>query len=218
MTRTTHNQHISDAARRTLAPLGVRQRGRSRTWVDDRGWWVIVVEFQPSSWARGTYLNVGAMWLWRRTDHLAFDHGYRVERFQEFRGEADFAVQAALVAERAAEEVQRLRAQFADMAAVARVLAADARSDGWRQYHAAIAAGLAGDRTTAAVCLDALAAPRSDDPAWLSDLRAWAREIRGPIDRPADFVAYLDSVVRDTRAGLKLPLFNGSVSSLQHGQ
>ena len=26
-----------------------------------------VVEFQPSSWTRGSYLNVGAMWLWRDT-------------------------------------------------------------------------------------------------------------------------------------------------------
>lgn len=32
-----------------LAPLGVRRRSRSRTWLDDHGWWLGIVEFQPSA-------------------------------------------------------------------------------------------------------------------------------------------------------------------------
>jgi hypothetical protein len=40
------------------------RKGRSRVWFDDQGWWIGVVEFQPSSWSRGTYLNVGVSWLW----------------------------------------------------------------------------------------------------------------------------------------------------------
>ena len=216
MAETRHNQLIAEAARRVLTPLGVRQRGRSRIWLDDRGWWLIVIEFQPSSWARGTYLNVGAMWLWRQIGHLAFDHGYREEGFQEFRDAADFEAKAAAVAERAAVEVLRLRAQFADLEAVARALGGDAPKDGWGQYHAAIAAALASDRTAAVVGLDALATPRSDDPPWLRDLRAWAREIRGLIDRPTELAAYLDAVVRDTRSALKLPAFSGSVGDRQH--
>jgi hypothetical protein len=28
------------------------QKGRSRIWLDDHGWWIAVVEFQPSDWAR----------------------------------------------------------------------------------------------------------------------------------------------------------------------
>jgi hypothetical protein len=43
-----------------LTPLGLTQRGRSRLWLDDHGWWLIVVEFQPSAWSRGSHLNVSA--------------------------------------------------------------------------------------------------------------------------------------------------------------
>ena len=55
-----HNRIIARAAKRRLEPLGCLQKGRSRTWIDDHGWWIGVVEFQPSGWSKGSYLNVGA--------------------------------------------------------------------------------------------------------------------------------------------------------------
>ncbi len=70
-----HNAVLRTAARAALLPLGLIQRGRSRVWLDDRGWFLIVVEFQPSSWSKGSYLNVAAMWLWRDKDYLSFDYG-----------------------------------------------------------------------------------------------------------------------------------------------
>lgn len=57
-----HNKILNAAAREVLRPLGFRQRGRSRMWFEDRGWWLVLVEFQPSQWSRGSYLNVGPMW------------------------------------------------------------------------------------------------------------------------------------------------------------
>jgi hypothetical protein len=62
---------IAAAARRTLSPLGVARRGRSRLWIDDHGWWLINVEFQPSGWAKGCYLNVGHQHLWVERDNLS---------------------------------------------------------------------------------------------------------------------------------------------------
>ncbi|MDG5809477.1 hypothetical protein P9869_44140 [Streptomyces ossamyceticus] len=38
---------ITSAARESLKPLGLAQRGRSRLWIDDHGWWLGVVEFTP---------------------------------------------------------------------------------------------------------------------------------------------------------------------------
>src|SRR5687767_4381931 len=74
-----HSTLITAAAREILRPMGLFQKGRSRTWLDDQGWWVCVVEFQPSSWSRGSYLNVGCMWLWGVKDYISFDEGYRIE-------------------------------------------------------------------------------------------------------------------------------------------
>src|SRR5213592_4672206 len=74
-----HTKLINAAARETLRPLGLLQEGRSRTWLDDQAWWLGIVEFQPSNWTRGSYLNVGVNWLWNVKDWLSFDFGYRVD-------------------------------------------------------------------------------------------------------------------------------------------
>lgn len=54
-----HNRVINAEAWRLLKPFGLTRKGRSRVWLDDHGWWLIQVEFQPSSWSKGSYLNVG---------------------------------------------------------------------------------------------------------------------------------------------------------------
>ena len=98
-----HSRLITAAAREVLRPLGLFQKGRSRTWLDDRGWWLGVVEFQPSSFSKGSYLNVGAMWLWHRTiKHIQFDVGHRVADvgYVEFESEAQFAPEAEKFAAR----------------------------------------------------------------------------------------------------------------------
>src|SRR5262249_20811083 len=97
-----HSKLITAAARTILRPLGLFQKGRSRTWLDDRGWWVGVVEFQPSSWSRGSYLNVGCMWLWDVKNYVSFDEGYRVESFAEYQDDDQFRQAATDLANRAA--------------------------------------------------------------------------------------------------------------------
>jgi hypothetical protein len=63
-----HTKLLIAAARDVLRPIGLTQKGRLRTWLDDLGWWLGVVEFQSSSWSRGSYLNVGVNWLWNPKD------------------------------------------------------------------------------------------------------------------------------------------------------
>jgi hypothetical protein len=49
---TDHNKEIALAAKRVLAPLGCVRKGRSRIWLDDHGWWIGVIEFQPGRWSK----------------------------------------------------------------------------------------------------------------------------------------------------------------------
>lgn len=76
-----HNKIISQTARSLLKPQGLFQKGSSRIWIDDNGWYLTVVEFQSSGWGKGTYLNVGTHFLWREQDYLSFDFGGRMKAF-----------------------------------------------------------------------------------------------------------------------------------------
>jgi hypothetical protein len=72
------NRLMRDAGRSLLAPIGVQQMSRSpRLWTADRGWWLINVEFQPSGYSVGSYLNVGLQHLWIPKDHRVFEYSSR---------------------------------------------------------------------------------------------------------------------------------------------
>jgi hypothetical protein len=205
-----HSRILTQAARTVLTPLGVCQRGRSRIWLDDHGWWLGVVEFQPSGWAKGAYLNVGAMWLWRSSDSLSFDYGHRVESFREFRDPERFESAAGELAERAAQEVQHLRERFASVESVAKALAAGPQESEWSRYHAAIAAAAAGHSAAARDCLESLTHPESGQTAWQRDLAQLASELQLLLDRPDSFGRWVDDTIRATRAALKLPVWQGT--------
>jgi len=93
MAQNIHDKIIKKAATEILAPLGLFQKGKSRCWIDDNGWYLTNVEFQPSAWSKGAYLNVGVSFLWGKTDTLdetlSFDVGYRENRHIEFTGDED---------------------------------------------------------------------------------------------------------------------------------
>ena len=116
-----HNKIINVAARKILVPEGLFRVGSSRTWIDDNGYFVIQVEFQPSAYGRGSYLNVGISFLWEASEGLngtlAFNIGYRVDKagYASYRGnDAAYEKKMEDFAEAAMEKVREYRL-FRDM-------------------------------------------------------------------------------------------------------
>ena len=104
-----HNEVLKDAAKRTLEPLGLLQMGRSRTWLDDRIWYLIVVDFSPSSFSKGSYINVGANVLLYAKNHESFDFLPRGPQLFESAEEPNWDVRIAELARVAAKRVVWLR-------------------------------------------------------------------------------------------------------------
>jgi len=142
-----HSKLLNEAARQVLGPLGLTQKGRSRTWLDDHGWWLGVVEFQPSSFGRGSYLNVGVNWLWTPKDYLSYDFGGRLDvgGYAEYETDDQFRPLAMKLAALASEEVARLRELFPTVDAAAKRLAREKEPSVVEAIDAGIALGLTGD-------------------------------------------------------------------------
>ena len=194
---------LTAAARSVLRPMGLVQKGRSRIWLDDHQWWLCVVEFQPSAWSRGSYLNVGCNWLWLVKDYISFDEGYRVEPFADFRGEDQFEQAATQLADSAAKEVKRYRALFPNIAKVCEYYQNQEVANGWPCYHAGIVCALADKIEAARAFFKRFAEPRDnnefvanaqDDSSLLASL-VGTNEIR----------ELLADRVRQTREIQKLP-------------
>lgn len=189
-----HDALIAQAAKDVLQPLGFGRKGRSRVWLLDYDWWLVVVEFQPSGWAKGSYLNVAAHWLWSASGVLSFDVSNRVGGFVEFESSAQFSLEARGLAESAAVEAQKLLGLFSSIEATAAELVAreecriDRTHSGWPVYNAAVAAGLAGMLPTAATLLasinDSRIKPQADQMAALMhDPTAFQQAVRQLIAR-----------------------------------
>ena len=207
-----HQSIIDHVARTVLAPLGLQRKGRSRFWYEDRGWQALFVEFQPSSWSKGTYCNVGAMWLWspNQPSHWGFDLcGRMVCATGEFASFAEnpshFEEQVSALATAAAHEIVRLRQRFEDVTAVAAYYRELPPDEGWPGYNGGVALGLAGHKEEAAARFLIVAANAAHQKVeWVARLGQHAASMADLLKDAAAFRDAIETQVIRTREGLRL--------------
>jgi len=200
-----HARLIQQAAKEILAPLGVFQRGRSRLWIDDHGGWLTLIEFQPSSWSKGSYLNVAAMWLWNERDYFSFDVGHRARGFVAYENEAQFQPEIARQAIAARERVLEFRKQFPSIDGIAQFLKKNAKERNPHQLlDAAIALVYVGKvKDSRAVFAKIFSQKPTYD--WEKDVQNRARQLEELLNDPAAFRKRIEQAVLTTRKLLKLP-------------
>ncbi len=204
---------IASAAKGALLPLGCQRVGKSRTWISDQRFWLIVIEFQPSSWEKGTYLNVGAMWLWRARKGHVFHVGYRIADFVPFYNPEQFAPAVARLAAQAAQEVLSRREQFKTLHDVYRYLV-DHTSEKTRDiFHAAIAAGLVGDIDIARRLFRIFDDMPIRNVQWQIELRAKNAALAAQLDQPSLFRASVVQIIQECRLLNGLPAEIGCLDS-----
>jgi hypothetical protein len=199
-----HDRQVATAAQSTLGRLGCVQKGASQTWLDDHGWWVGVIEFQPSSWSKGSYLNVGACWLWRETDHFSFDLGSRVQGLRRFKHSDRFTIDAKRLAAQAARELLKLRARVRGVESMAWRLRLKLMPTAWDHYHAAVANGLVGKSRVARGRLRAISKARSK-AEWMPALKERAARLDLLLDDSEAFRQEVKAEVARSRKLLGLP-------------
>ena len=100
-------QIVKQLCKDILLPLGVFQKGTSRTYIDDNGYFFTVIEFQPSAYAKGTHLNIALHFLWNKRDYISFDFPFesRVKNFVEYQNDEQFTREVIKYVQEAAEQV-----------------------------------------------------------------------------------------------------------------
>jgi hypothetical protein len=207
-----HTKLLSEAARQLLRPLGLIQKGRSRTWLDDRGWWLGVVEFQPSSWSRGSYLNVGVNWLWTPKDDLSYDFGGRLGvpgdgGYVEYKSDEQFWPLAVKLATIACDDVRRLRELFPTIEAAAAVLEKATDLNIEESIDAGIALALVGEGDRARTMLRRHTEwfESDEDLEWRVDEdRDLYERVRALIELTQDRTQFREQIRRDVRQARSL--------------
>ncbi|WP_261271337.1 hypothetical protein [Sphingomonas sp. LC-1] len=146
----THSRIMAAAAKKQLAPLGVRQQGRSRLWLADRGSWLNVVEFTPRRWSKSVSLMNAAHWLWVGAGFMSLNEAVPSQLHVEFETEEQFKGAAREIAQAAQVNACLMDERFPSFQAIAEFVIQRAESSperlgpSWWGYEAGIAAGLLG--------------------------------------------------------------------------
>jgi hypothetical protein len=207
-----HNSILKVVAAEVLGPLGLVQHGRSRAWIDDHGWWVIHVVFDPSGFGRGSYLRIATALLWEPFPAipLAFEWKDRwkipMGRFETSHINARrpdwWERDVRAFAAGAADYVRVLRAQPHDVRAFLALAATSRNGD----YHIGVAAGLLRDLETSRASLRAVLRDSSSVAGdWRLSQRRAAEELNGLLDDQPAFLHAVASVVAAQRVVVKLP-------------
>ncbi len=137
-TQIDHNKLLKKIAKERLKPYGIFQQGQSQTFLYDRGWFTIVIEFQPSSWSKGTYLNIGVDFNFYPRDYFAFGYGYREKGFEEFKDEEQFKKLVNELCELTIKRVQELEQKFIDVWTALKTMNKEKSDDTLRIYEVAV--------------------------------------------------------------------------------
>ncbi len=137
-TQIDHNKLLKKIAKERLKPYRIFQQGQSRTFLYDKGWLTIVIEFQPSSYSKGTYLNIGVDFNFYPRDYFAFVYGYRETGFEEFRDEEQFAKLVNDLCDLTIKRVEELDRKFIDIWTALKTADKEKADDTWRIYEVAV--------------------------------------------------------------------------------
>ena len=165
-----------------------------------------MIEFQPSGFSKGSYLNVGASWLWYERPGLAFNVGYRVAGagFISFENSEQFRPLIERMAAQAAEAVLALRAKFASIAMISGFLDAEPNRQLVHMFSAAVAAGLNRESELSRKRFHEMLS-YSAEYEWEAKLHSEAAALLALLDDTAQFRAAVRRIIDARRAQARLP-------------
>lgn len=201
-----HSKIINSIARKILKPIGLVQKGNSRTWLDDHGWYTIIVEFQPYSYRQGTFLNVGANFHWRKEDYWSFDIGHRESDFVNFENAEQFTTEFENLAGFALDKILFYRKALSNInAAKDTILNHKFTSEElWGSYHKGIICGLTNDLTELHKYFDKLLAFEDRAP-FIPEVKSEVTRLKVIALDPNSFKEEIRQIIKRTREAKRLP-------------
>lgn len=138
MTSIDHNKLLKKIAKERLKDYRITQKGQSRVFLQDNGWYNIMIEFQPSSWSKGTYLNIGVDFNFFPREYPAFEYESRQKNFVEFKNQEQFEQTVNDLCNFTITKVEELNSKFQDFSMALKTMTSISLNNEWNLYNLAI--------------------------------------------------------------------------------
>ena len=203
-TQIDHNKLLKKIAKERLKPYRIFQQGQSRTFLYDKGWLSIVIEFQPSSYSKGTYLNIGVDFNFYPRDYFAFVYGYRETGFEEFRDEEQFAKLVNDLCDLTIKRVEELDRKFIDIWTALKTADKEKEKDTWRIYEVAILNALTSNFDKARKLLIEVSKTKCEYD-WENERKKFADQLLEWLQESPASLDKIKNIISQTRQLKKLP-------------
>lgn len=200
MSTNPHTKIINKISKETLGSLGVKRKGQSRIWLDDNGWWVTVIEFQPSTWSKGTYLNIAINFQQYPNEHCSFDIFNREAGFVEYISDEEFEPKILELAELAKSRVLEIREKLSSPEKL-KVFALDyfrEISSLRSHFHQGMACIVTGDKHNGILYLKKML-ENSEAAGWANEQKIFARNLVDLIQSGGNYHLFINNVIDESR-------------------
>lgn len=121
-----------------IFPSDIFQKGNSRVYLDDNGYYFTMIEFQPYSLKKGVFLNAGLSFLFNKNDYLTYSYSLNNEtrvgkNFIEYRNDEQFEKEVRKYVELASEYILKYR-KFVDVNYAKEVMMKELDDNNWNPY------------------------------------------------------------------------------------
>lgn len=203
-TQIDHNKLLKKIAKERLKPYGIYLQGQSRTFLYDKGWFTIVIEFQPSTYSKGTYLNIGVDFNFYPRDYFAFGYGYREKGFEEFTDEEQFVRLVNDLCDLTIKRVQELDRKFQDIWTALKTVDKEKGEDTWRLFEVAVLNALISNFDKARKLLRQVSKTKCEYD-WEIERKKLVNELLEWLQESPASLEKIENIINQTRQLKKLP-------------
>ena len=200
-----HNKLLKKIAKERLLPHGIIQQGKSRSFLYDNGWWTIIIEFQSSSFSKGTYLNIGVDFNFYPREDFAFTYGYREKGFESVKDEKQFEQLIIEYCNYAIAKVEELKKKFQDVYSAVKTFRKAGTGSGWDNFNLGVLYGISGQLSVAKSFHKKVVKEKCEYD-YEFERQQLATEILTWLNDANTFLENIKSLISKTRQMKKLPL------------
>lgn len=208
MTQPDHSKIINKTAKKIFGVYGIKQKGQSRIWLDDNGWFTTIIEFQPFRGRQGTTLNVGVNFNWYENEYFSFDIGYRQDvDFVEYNGNDErFLGEVEKFCKIALNKILKYREWFKDLHnAKFHILNHTFTSENiWGSYHKGMICGLTNEFDKRNDYFKKIL-KNTETFEWITELKNRVNFFTTDLNKQNDFTEKIIEIIEITRRVKKLP-------------
>lgn len=199
-----HNKLLKNIAKKRLSPYDIYQHGKSRIFLYDNGWWIIIIEFQPSSFSKGTYLNIGINFNFYPNDSFAFSYGHREKNLEEAENEVLFEKIINDYCDYTIKKVEKLKYKFRNVHAAIKTFKKQ-EFDSWDHFDLAMLYGITGQLNRSRRRLKKVIREKCEHDFEI-ERRKVAKEILPWLGNHQMFLENIKALIIKTRQLKKLPV------------